>query len=87
MEKVLGNGVDGGSEDSEENRDPIPMTDCSPIVCGMEGLIVDVKVSPMFDGWEAPTIDEVYSPLKLEGVPNMVETMALIEDTVGVAPT
>ena len=32
-------------------------------------------------------MDEVYSPSKLEGVPNMVETMALIDDTVGVAPT
>ena len=40
----------------------------------------------MFDEWEAPIVDEVDSPSKLEGVPNMVETMALIEDIVGVAP-
>ena len=39
------------------------------------------------DEWEAPTVDEVYSPSKLEGVPNIVETMVLIEDTIGVAPT
>ena len=42
-------------------------------------------MAPVFDEWEDPTIDEVDVPLKLEGVPNMVETMALIEDTVGVA--
>ena len=53
----------------------------------MEGLTVDVKVAPMFDEWEASTVDEVDARSKLEGVPNMVETMALIEDTVGVAPT
>jgi hypothetical protein len=63
------------------------MTDCAPIVCGTEGLTVDVKVAPMLDEWEAPTVDEVDAPSKLEGVPNMVETMALIEDIVGVAPT
>ena len=42
MEKVPGNGVDCGSKDCEENRDHVPMTGCAPIVCGMEGLTVDV---------------------------------------------
>ena len=41
----------------------------------------------MFDEWEAPIVDEVDSPSKIGGVPNMVKTMAIIEDTVGVAPT
>ena len=40
----------------------------------------------MFDEWEAPTVDEVDASSKLEGAPNMVETMVIIEDTVGVAP-
>jgi hypothetical protein len=44
-------------------------------------------VALTFDEWEAPTIDEVDAPSNLEGVPKMVETMALIEDIVGVAPT
>ena len=87
MDKVLINGMDYGSEDCRENRDLFPMTSCSPIVCGMEGLTLDVKVAPMFDEWESPKVDEVDAPSKLEGVPNMVETMALIEDIVGVAPT
>ena len=39
------------------------------------------------DEWEAPTIDELDAPSKLEGVPSIVETMARIYDTVGVAPT
>lgn len=30
---------------------------------------------------------EVETPSELEGVPSIVETMALIDDTVGVAPT
>ena len=63
------------------------MTGCAPIVCETKGLTVDVKVALMFDEWKAPIVDEVDSPSKLEGVPNMVETMALIEDTMGVAPT
>ena len=62
------------------------MNGCAPIVCRMEGLTVYLKVVLMFNEWEAPTIDEVDAPLKLKGVPNMVETMALIEDRVGVAP-
>ena len=37
--------------------------------------------------WGAPIVDEVDATSKLEGVPNMVETIALIEDTVGVVPT
>ena len=41
----------------------------------------------IFNDWEAPIVDEVDAPSKLEGVSNMVETMALIQDTVGVAPT
>ena len=44
-------------------------------------------MAPTLDEWEAPMVDEVNSPSKLEGFPNMVETMALIDDTVGVAPT
>ena len=87
IDKVLGNGVGCGSEDCEENRDPLPMTGCAPIVCGTEGLIIDVKVAPIFDEWEAPIVDEVDAPSKLEGVPNMLETMALMEDIVGVSPT
>jgi hypothetical protein len=62
------------------------MTGCSPIECGMEGLTIDVKGALIFDDLEAPTVDEVDAPSKLEGVPNMVETMALTEETVGVAP-
>ena len=42
IEKVPRNGVDCGSEDYEENRDPIPMTDCAPIVCGTKVLTIDV---------------------------------------------
>jgi hypothetical protein len=42
IEKDPGNGVGCGSEDCEENRDPVPMTGCAPIVFGMEGLTVDV---------------------------------------------
>ena len=57
MEKVSRNGVDCGSEDYEENRDPVPMTSCAPIVCGMKGLTIDVKASLMFNEWEAPTVD------------------------------
>ena len=86
IEKVRENNVGCGSEDSEENRDPIPMTGCAPIECGTKGLTVDVKVAPTLDEWEAPILNEVGAPLKL-GVPNMVETMALIEDIVGEAPT
>ena len=63
------------------------MIGCAPIDCGTKWLTVDVKVVLIFDEWEAPTIEEVDSPSKLEGVPNMVETMALIEGIVGVAPT
>ena len=44
MEKVLGNGVDGGSKDGEENRDPVPMIGCAPNVCGTKGLNTNVKV-------------------------------------------
>ena len=43
-------------------------------------------MASIFDEWEAPTVDEVDSPSKLESIPNMVETMALIEDTTGVEP-
>ena len=89
MEKVLGNDVDGGSDDGKEKRDPDPMIDvaCTILVCGMEGLTMDVNVAPMLEEWEAPMVDEAKTPLVLEGVPNMVETMARIVDTVGVAPT
>ena len=87
MEKAPRNGEYRRNEDCEENRDPVPMTGCAPIQCRMKGLIVDVKVALIFDEWEAPIVDEVDDPLKLEGITNMVETMALIEDIVGVAPT
>ena len=42
IKKVPKNYVDCGSEDCEENRDPVPMTGCAPIVCGTDGLTVDV---------------------------------------------
>ena len=87
MENVPGNGVDWESDDGKENRDPIPMIGCSPIVCGTKGLTMDVKVAPTLDEWESPMVDEVDAPSKLEGVPRIVETMVLIEDTIGVAPT
>ena len=38
------------------------------------------------DEWETPMVDEVDAPSKLEGVVSIVESMALIEDIVGVAP-
>ena len=63
------------------------MIGCAPIVCGMEGLTVEVKVASTLAEWECTTVDEVDAPSKLEGVPSIVETMALIKDTVGVAPT
>ena len=47
------------------------MTGYAPIECETKGLTVDVKVAPIFDEWEAPTVDEVDAPSKL-GVPNMV---------------
>ena len=89
MEKVPGNGVDCGSDDGEENRNPDPMIDGSPtiLVCGMEGLTEDINVALISEECEAPIVDEVDTPSVLEGVPNIDETMALIVDTVGVAPT
>ena len=62
MEKVPGNGVDWGSDDSEENRDPIPMIGCAPIECGTEWYNADVKVAPILEEWEAPMVDEVDTP-------------------------
>ena len=82
--KIPGNGVDGGRKDDEENTDPVPMIGCAPLVCGTKRLTADIKGVPTLEEWEAPTINEVDVPSKLR-VPNMVETMALIEDTVGVA--
>ena len=76
MEKDPGNGVDGGSDDGEEKRDPDPMINGAPTECGMEGLTMDAKVASMVDEWEAPTVDEVETSLVLDGVPNIVETMA-----------
>ena len=49
MEKVCENGVDCGSNDGEENRDPIPMIGCAPIECGMKVLTIDAKVVPTLD--------------------------------------
>ena len=63
------------------------MIGCAPIECGMEVFIVDAQVTPRLDEWESPTVDEVDAPSKLEGVPSIVKTMALIEDTIRVAPT
>lgn len=37
--------------------------------------------------WEDPKVDEVESPSVLEEVPNIVETMDQMVDTMGVAPT
>ena len=39
------------------------------------------------DEWEATMVDGVETSSILEGVPNIVETMARMVDTVGVAPT
>lgn len=76
MEKVLVNGVDCGSDDGEENRDPVPMIGCAPIEGEMKVLMVAAKVAPTLEEWEAPTVYEVETPSKLEGVPSIVETMA-----------
>ena len=38
------------------------------------------------DEWESPMVDEVETPTVLEGVHNIVETMARMVDIVGVAP-
>ena len=86
MEKVPANGVDCGSDDGEENRYHVPMIGCAPIEWGTKGLTTDVKVAPTLDEWEAPMVDEVDAPSKLEGVPSIDETVSLIEDTLGVAP-
>ena len=78
MKKIPRNGVDGGSDDGEEKRDPTPMIASVPtiLVGGMEGLAIYASVAPMVDEWEDPMVDEVDTPLVLEGVPNIVETMA-----------
>ena len=52
------------------------MIGCAPIGCGTEVLTADAKVTPTLDEWEAPTVDEVDTLSKLEGVPSIVETMA-----------
>lgn len=78
MEKVPGNGVDGGIDEGEEKRDLDPMIDGAPIGCGTKGLIMDAKIAQMVDEWEAPMVDEVETPSVLEGFPNIVETMARI---------
>ena len=57
--------MDCGSEDWEENKDPVLMTGCDPIICGTEGFTIDVKVAPTFDEWESPIVDEVDAPSKL----------------------
>ena len=49
MEKVPRNGVDCGSDDGEENRDPVPMIGCAPIECGTKVLTVDSKLVPTLD--------------------------------------
>ena len=63
------------------------MIDCAPIECGTKVLTTDTKVAQTLEEWEAPMVDEVETPSKLEGVPNILETMARIVDTVGVATT
>jgi hypothetical protein len=63
------------------------MISCVLIECGTKELTMDVKVALTLDEWQALMVDEVDAPSKLEGVPRIVKTMALIEDTVGVAPT
>ena len=63
------------------------MTGSAPIDWGMEGSTVDEKVAPTLDEWEAPVVDGVDVLSNPGGVPNMVETMALIEDIVGLTPT
>lgn len=49
MERVHGNGVDCGSDDGEQNRDPIPMIDCNPIEGETKVLTMDVKVAPTLE--------------------------------------
>ena len=51
----------------------------------MEGSTVDVANSDLtLDRWEAPRVNGDDVIMDPNGVPNMVETMALIDDTVGV---
>ena len=68
----------------EEKSDLEPMPSCAPNVCGMEGLIViDVNDGLTLDEWETPVVNGDDVLLNPRGVPNMVETMALTDDTVG----
>lgn len=54
------------------------MTGCVPTECGMKGLTGNVKVAPTFNEWEAPIVDEVDAPSKLEGVPNMFVNIFIV---------
>ena len=62
------------------------MIGCDPIECGTKVLNTDEKVALTLDEWEAPMVDEIDIPSKLEVVPSIVKTMARIDETIGVAP-
>ena len=82
MDKVLGKGVACRSE--EEKSDLEQMPSCAPKVCGMEGLtVVDANEGLTLGGWEIPRVNGDVVVLDPSRVPNMVETMALTDDTVG----
>ena len=49
----------------------------------MDGLTVDEEGAPTLDEGEAPKVNGVDVLSNLGGVPNMVETMGLMDDTVG----
>ena len=69
---------------AEEKRDSELMPGCSQSVCGTDGLtVVDEKEGPTFDEWETPMVNGVDVLFNPGGVPNMAETMALVDDTVG----
>jgi len=88
MEKVPGKGVASESEVVEEKGDLKPMFGCAPGNWGMDGSTVDdTNKDPMLDCWEAPRLNDEVILTNPNGVPSMVETMALINDTVGVDET
>ena len=84
MEKVPGKDVACRRDVGKEKRDPKLMPDCAPNVCGMEGsTIIEVNEGPTLDECETPVVNGDDVMLNPRGVPNMVETMALTDDTVG----
>ena len=54
----------------------------------MEGSTIDdANKDPTMDCWEAPRVNGDVILMNPNGVPSMVETIALIDDTVGVDET